>query len=63
MRTPEDLQRDQRRLAICNEIETTLDELTRRHHGRSPEESAQWLPGEEGDRLRQLLCKVKEWSR
>ncbi|HYK36872.1 hypothetical protein [Alloacidobacterium sp.] len=63
MRSAEQLRDDARRLQVCCELETTLAILTRRHHGRSPEELAQWLPGEEGERLRMLLDEVREWSR
>ena len=61
MRTAEQCAIDEARMQRCAELEALLDLLVKRHHGRTPEE-LQWLPGPEGDRLRQLLDEVREWS-
>lgn len=63
MRTHDELADDAARLTRCAELEALLDMLCRRHRARSAEELPQSLPGEEGDRLRQLLDEVKEWTR
>jgi hypothetical protein len=63
MRTREQLLEDQRRLAICIELERVIAGIERMYPGESLREVATHLSAGEAARVLSLLDEVREWSR
>lgn len=63
MRTPEQVREDQRRLAICGELEKALESVQRTFPRMTLREAAAQLPPHTATNVLRLADEVELWSR